>query len=79
MQQQQQQQPPTIYHKLAVPCLNFNIEMGPGITAQLSVFEDDDPVQVVDKFERDHAITMSPLHKQRFAEKVAMLLAEYKK
>ncbi|KAI9251169.1 hypothetical protein EDC94DRAFT_295888 [Helicostylum pulchrum] len=76
--QQQQRQPSEVTHRFDLPCLNFNIEMAPGINAKLSVYSDDDPVKVVDRFERDHNLIMSDEQKSRFADKVARLLVEYR-
>jgi hypothetical protein len=74
----QQYQPPTIYHRLDTPCLNFNIELTPGVNATLAVYENDDPVDIVDQFEKKHHLTMSSIAKEKFAQKVAMLLSHYK-
>lgn len=75
---QQQKQPSEVTHRFDLPCLNFNIEMAHGIHAKLSVYSDDDPVNVVDRFERDHNLIMSQEQKDRFAEKVGALLVQYR-
>lgn len=74
----QQHQPPIIYHRLDTPCLNFNIELTPGVNATLSVYENDNPIEVVDQFEKKHHLTMSESAKEKFAQRVAMLLSQYK-
>jgi hypothetical protein len=76
--QHQPTPPPTFYHRLDTPCLNFNIELTPGINATLAVYENDDPMEVVDQFEKKHHLTMSEIAKERFSQKVALLLSHYK-
>jgi hypothetical protein len=78
LQQAQPEAPPLIYHKLDTPCLNFNIEITPGVNASLLVYEDDDPVDVVNQFEKDHHLVMNDMAKRRFAERVKILLSQYK-
>jgi len=61
-----------------VPCLNFTIELTVGISAHLSVYEDDDPKDVVDAFETKHHLNMSDDAKSCFASKIAELLRRFK-
>lgn len=53
------------------PILTFNIELVPGVSAPLNVYESSDPRDVVDTFEREHHLTMTPEAKQAFATHVA--------
>lgn len=86
--QQQQQLPPqqvyapsstpTIYHKLEQPVLTINIEISQGITAKMLVYENDEPYDAVEQFEKNHHLTMDVTAKQRFAQQVHLLLQEYK-
>ncbi|KAJ8654846.1 hypothetical protein O0I10_009411 [Lichtheimia ornata] len=75
--QQQQQVPPTIPPPPPPaplerkPILTFNIELVPGVSAPLNVYESSDPRDVVDTFEREHHLTMTPEAKQAFATHVA--------
>ncbi|CEI88436.1 hypothetical protein RMCBS344292_02826 [Rhizopus microsporus] len=78
-QQQQQQQhymPPAAPN---TPCLTFKIELAPGVTANLPVYPNDNPSDVVSQFEKNHHLVMSDAAKARFAERVAMLLSQYNK
>lgn len=74
---QQQQVPPTIPPPPPPaplerkPILTFNIELVPGVSAPLNVYESSDPRDVVDTFEREHHLTMTPEAKQAFATHVA--------
>ena len=76
-QQQQQAPPPTIPPPPPPaplerkPILTFNIELVPGVSAPLNVYESSDPRDVVDTFEREHHLTMTPEAKQAFATHVA--------
>ena len=53
------------------PILTFNIELVPGVSAPLNVYESSDPRDIVDTFEREHHLTMTPEAKQAFATHVA--------
>ncbi|ORE14107.1 hypothetical protein BCV71DRAFT_229480, partial [Rhizopus microsporus] len=61
------------------PCLTFKIELAPGVTANLPVYPNDNPSDVVSQFEKNHHLVMSDAAKARFAERVAMLLSQYNK
>lgn len=82
--QQQQQQvyapssTPTIYHKLEQPVLTINIEISQGITAKMLVYENDEPYDAVEQFEKNHHLTMDVTAKQRFAQQVQLLLEQYR-
>ncbi|ORE02443.1 hypothetical protein BCV72DRAFT_234631, partial [Rhizopus microsporus var. microsporus] len=74
-QQQQQHYMPPAAPK--TPCLTFKIELAPGVTANLPIYPNDNPSDVVSQFEKNHHLVMSDAAKTRFAERVAMLLSQY--
>ncbi|KAI8062317.1 uncharacterized protein B0P05DRAFT_556524 [Gilbertella persicaria] len=72
------QQPPLIHHRLDTPCVNFNIELTQGIHANLAVYANDDPMEVVQRFEKEHHLVMSEGAKQNFCRTVTSYLAHYR-
>lgn len=67
---------PAISQKPDIPKLTFKIELAPGVTANLPVYANDNPVDVVNEFEKKHHLVMSDAAKAKFAERVAMLLSQ---
>ncbi|KAG0940734.1 hypothetical protein G6F57_005560 [Rhizopus arrhizus] len=67
---------PAISQKSDIPKLTFKIELAPGVTANLPVYANDNPVDVVNEFEKKHHLVMSDAAKAKFAERVAMLLSQ---
>ncbi|KAG1178692.1 hypothetical protein G6F70_001600 [Rhizopus microsporus] len=78
-QYQQQQQLFMPADPVKTPCLTFKIELAPGVTANLPVYANDNPLDVVNQFEKNHQLVMTEAAKSRFAERVAMLLSQYDK
>ncbi|CEJ02733.1 hypothetical protein RMCBS344292_16728 [Rhizopus microsporus] len=78
-QYQQQQQLFIPADPVKTPCLTFKIELAPGVTANLSVYANDNPLDVVNQFEKNHQLVMTEAAKSRFAERVALLLSQYNK
>ncbi|ORE06465.1 hypothetical protein BCV72DRAFT_123554 [Rhizopus microsporus var. microsporus] len=78
-QYQQQQQLFMPADPVKTPCLTFKIELAPGVTANLPVYANDNPLDVVNQFEKNHQLVMTEAAKNRFAERVAMLLSQYDK
>ncbi|OBZ81423.1 hypothetical protein A0J61_10528 [Choanephora cucurbitarum] len=71
-------QPPLIHHRLDSPCVNFNIELTAGVTATLAVYENDIPIEVVNRFEKEHHLVMSEVAKNKFALTVEGYLSQYR-
>ncbi|KAI7900855.1 uncharacterized protein BX663DRAFT_516735 [Cokeromyces recurvatus] len=69
----------TVFPRLDAPVLNFNIELTPGVNAKFAVYINDDPLEVVNKFEKNHHLEMSAIAKQRFAQHLQNCLAPYRK
>ncbi|CEG75245.1 hypothetical protein RMATCC62417_10319 [Rhizopus microsporus] len=78
-QYQQQQQLFMPADPVKTPCLTFKIELAPGVTANLSVYANDNPLDVVNQFEKNHQLIMTEAAKSRFAERVGLLLSQYDK
>ncbi|KAI9470866.1 MAG: hypothetical protein EXX96DRAFT_586009 [Benjaminiella poitrasii] len=68
-----------VFPRLDAPVLNFNIELTPGVNAKFSVYIDDDPLEVVNKFEKEHHLEMNDMAKQRFTQHLQNCLAPYRK
>lgn len=60
------------------PIINFDIELSPGIHAKLPIYENDNPVDVVNQFEKKHHLSMSDAAKAAFASKVEKLMENYR-
>ncbi|CAO3703012.1 unnamed protein product [Rhizopus stolonifer] len=58
------------------PSVIFNIQLAPGVTAALPVFANDNPIDVVNGFERKHQLVMSKEAKELFAQKVVLMLQQ---
>ncbi|KAI9251210.1 hypothetical protein BY458DRAFT_524117 [Sporodiniella umbellata] len=58
-------------------CIKFSIALAPGVTAELPVYANDNPTDVVNGFERKHQLVMSADAKAKFAERVALLLHQH--
>ncbi|KAI9322298.1 hypothetical protein BX666DRAFT_2022796 [Dichotomocladium elegans] len=56
------------------PILTFNIELVPGVSAPLNVYENSNPVELVNIFEREHNLHMQPVAKETFARNIATLV-----
>ncbi|EIE77761.1 hypothetical protein RO3G_02465 [Rhizopus delemar RA 99-880] len=57
---------------------NFTIELGPGMTANLQIFEDSEPAEVVEKFFTRHHINATSEAKDGMKQTISMLIGARK-